>query len=90
LIKFVALVTELLIDLAAGAALFPLRCIGVMTGQSPETAQESPIISTTSGLTEHQRFCGNTRLKDSTPATQILEGHAHAFRNNEFGGTVTC
>jgi hypothetical protein len=78
-----------LLDLATGAALLPLRCVGVMTGHSPETAQESPIISTTASFTEHQLFCGNARLKDSTPAAQILEGHTHAFRNDKFRGAVT-
>ena len=89
-LQIIFLLAQLLLDFTSRPALLALSRWHIMAGQPPEASKQSAIIRTAPCLAEHNRFRGDTRLKDAAPTPQILQRHPHALRDLKFCGAVTA
>ena len=55
-----------------------------MTGQPPETSEQSSVISAAAGHAVNDRFGCDASLQHPAPASKIFKGHANALWNAEF------
>ena len=61
-----------------------------MAREPPELPQKSPVISTTTGFAVNHGLRCDPGLQHTTPAAQILQGHADAVRHRKLSGTAAA
>tara|TARA_Y100000813_G_C23819783_1_gene192436 strand:+ start:209 stop:421 length:213 start_codon:yes stop_codon:yes gene_type:complete len=66
-VKRFTLLTQLLLNLPAGATLLPLSRSHVMARQPPKPSQQGTVIGTSAGLAEDHSLSGDAGLKHPAP-----------------------